>query len=876
MVGLAAGTAPSIGGVVALQRAVGNRALTRLLGADRVRRGARTLSRDPTPTGTQTQSAAVDAAQKREALIEDAIQAVVQNETGGTPVESYLHTSAGVAASYANATQMIGAAVVGALKALSTADRAKITTLTKNELDTANLVMYKAGQVWDAIVPSSSTITDQADAKQKLGKLLDESRLYEDADLDAMFTFRAYKNAIKGIDADIAMRTGDLGRLGESDLLTHARAGERPKEGATLTPGAKAALIDAAARREAFAAVDTMAEATTLGMGHGDTAAYYHAVNRNKQTVGAVDRFGEDRAAWQRKAVERPPKGGADDTLGSRLKAAAEAGGGFELSRRTLHTKLSAFLDANPDAGDADVATEAALQNFGYAAKDSESAQRYAKHIVELFGPIRKARADGHPVVRSADSSTAATPPATTTPATVTPAPTRTLSQVARTLARQTAPGAGLPHPGQQPDHRNAFDAFVAACVATQSVTDLRAARTAVDLGSISSEQLLNYKDTQLWVDQENLTAVMTRIRWRAMDLINVAYLAGVTAENAETDEAKRRAAREGIVTKTKDWIAFLRDDPIKDPSSDMNRFEHWYAPVQGNVVSVLGLIAVASSLAAMPGQFPTTGAASSARQQTYDETGLPQFDKGKPAKADGSYPLTEWCGSFADMMRMHSGLNPYLAGRTQGTWGYWGVFNYTVNAANGFPPVFAWDGQGWVSVEALHTVRHARRLHWDFVNAKQDPFSLDLRPGDIVLIDNGSNPPNHVTSVLAYHKDPAGGHAWLYTIGGNEDSMVTDTTHEPATDLEKAAGTGLKDPTKVTPDNPAPNFSHVGVSVRDLTLDAPNHDTKGAAVPGRAGVTYNGSRVWGVGRFSGIDYENHRYAIQPQAPTAPPPGFGP
>jgi hypothetical protein len=399
-----------------------------------------------TPTATpaatpKTLPAPADrTAQDKEELIEDALQAVVQNETGGKPVESKMHTAAGVSASYKNATQMIAATVIGRLKQLSDADRAKLTTLTSKELNTAQNTMFVAGQVWDAIVSSKSTITTVEEAKKVLGAKLTTSRLYEDEDIKRMLLMHDLVVQMKGVrDTKLAERRGELEALSSEDLLKRATATERGKLTADkLDAAGKKKLVGAIALRELLANVASSASATTLGIGGSDVAAYWHE--------GLVDRFGEDRAAWQRLSITRAPtKGGTSDDLESRLRAAAEAGGGFTLSRLNMHAHLAKYLAEHPVAPDDDVAAEAARHNFGAA---SASRDIYVARILKFFAPIRKARSEGKPVVREADTDPArpgATPAAPALARAVAARPQSGDRRLARTpsLLRQGTQTAG-------------------------------------------------------------------------------------------------------------------------------------------------------------------------------------------------------------------------------------------------------------------------------------------------------------------------------------------------------------------------------------------------------------------------------------------------
>jgi hypothetical protein len=416
-------------------------------------------------------------------------------------------------------------------------------------------------------------------------------------------------------------------------------------------------------------------------------------------------------------------------------------------------------------------------------------------------------------------------------------------------LARQHHPGDAaappLPRPGEQPQHRAAFDAYIAEAVKSSKVDDLRAARRASD-GPVVDEKTITLNGVQLVVDQENLTAVLTRIRWRAMDVIHDRFTAARKGEASATDEADRRKARMAVLPEVKPYIEFLRDDPIADKRSAMDRFQHWYDKAQESVQSVLGLMAVAEAENAMSGQFDEGAGKSTRKAQSYAETGL----------AEGQ----EWCGAFAGMSSMHVGLDSFLKTYTWGTGRYANLFTYASSKPAGVAPHWAWDGADWVTVKDLHLARNSPR-RWIQPEGKK-PWELDLRPGDIVLVDNKDGGaqdfgPDHVQMVHSFHPDPAGKKATLFTIGGNEASLILDD-HEPQTDKEKARGHGLK--------STASSFSHVGIDDRDLTKEAPTKEQKGE---GR----FNKSRVFAFGRFSVVDYENHFYTPGFEKPKKPPAG---
>jgi hypothetical protein len=343
--------------------ALGNRAF----GVVVARRGRRGLARQSSGIDVPQRSA-----QDREDLIEDAFQAVVQNETEGTPVESHLHTAAGVSASFRNATQMIAQRAVGELKNLSAADRAKFTTLTARELTTAQQVMTAAGQVWDRIVAKKEFSTPE-EARVQIAPLLATARLYEDSDLQRMFAFQAFEQELEAAKTStLPQRQEELKQLSDQDLLGRTTPSERPRS-SKLTGRQRENLIRTISEREVFDEIASHEPGLSLDMRVRDVRTYFQG--------GHLGVFGEDRAACQRLAIGRAPiKGGPSDELESRVRAAVEAGGGFRLSRFTFHKHLSNFLTKHPDASDDDVASEAAFHNF--VNNKTSGAKAYTKRIL--------------------------------------------------------------------------------------------------------------------------------------------------------------------------------------------------------------------------------------------------------------------------------------------------------------------------------------------------------------------------------------------------------------------------------------------------------------------------------------------------------------
>jgi len=218
--------------------------------------------------------------------------------------------------------------------------------------------------------------------------------------------------------------------------------------------------------------------------------------------------------------------------------------------------------------------------------------------------------------------------------------------------------------------------------------------------------------------------------------------------------------------------------------------------------------------------------------------------------KATSMPVSSEWCGMFSADHLIRASLDADLRNAWLHTHNVEAFFTYHPERYPTRIPKWIWDDDGWEDVRGHHTARGALRT-WLGAAELSQGGELDIQPGDTVLIDwNLDGDPDHI--VLASSYDPATGS--LVTIGGNDSGYVVaapgkhkapkagsaQETAEQATGLELESGGGGK----------------VAVGVHQV---APEGKQKRAA-------------VYGVGRPSLIDLEEHTYAFKPQDKPPPPP----
>ena len=216
-----------------------------------------------------------------------------------------------------------------------------------------------------------------------------------------------------------------------------------------------------------------------------------------------------------------------------------------------------------------------------------------------------------------------------------------------------------------------------------------------------------------------------------------------------------------------------------------------------------------------------------------------------------------EWCGFFAQDAYRKSRLDSDFEKAFFHVRNVEDFFTYSTSPINiGRTPRWIYESGRWQTVREYHEARGALRM-WQNHAALAGGGELDIRPGDIVLFDwEADGVANHIVTVASY--DPAT--STLVTIGGNDSGYVIDkagtydASHESAAETDKRetaeAVTGESMKPRAKP--PGAATGHVGIGVRVI-----------------------GAQLYGIGRPSLIDFEDHVYDHHPEnqgkAPVKPP-----
>ena len=359
--------------VLEIQQTLGNQAVAAVL--------ARKKAPQPKPLKTIEKARSGDEVQ---AIKDDVLWAIAYNEIGKAKkdkegnykvkkaIESQTGTASGAAASYATATQMVPRKLQSVLNKMSKEELATLD-LSEAERKTAGQIFNGVAKIWEWVVKGAKVPTED-EIREKFAKELLAYRLYEDSDLEKMIAFSRWRKAFR---AKIVEEKAKVEGKTADELWAMAPARAKSK----WTIGmARKRVEDFRTRVAGQLAVPTafeLPEVSTLGMSYSTVQVY-----------GLGNKWGEDMAGWMRLAIDRPPiKGGANDNIGKRYRAAAEQEGGWKLSRADIGDAVQDYLDEYPLASDDDCARAGARRN----SKDGN----YPALIVRNLATVRADRGAG-------------------------------------------------------------------------------------------------------------------------------------------------------------------------------------------------------------------------------------------------------------------------------------------------------------------------------------------------------------------------------------------------------------------------------------------------------------------------------------------------
>lgn len=403
---------------------------------------------------------------------------------------------------------------------------------------------------------------------------------------------------------------------------------------------------------------------------------------------------------------------------------------------------------------------------------------------------------------------------------------------------------ARLAQPGT-PEHLTEFRQMEAVMHGDSSVAKLRQSRKDLDRPKFADTTEVSTAGASLIVDTRNLSALLQRLRWRAMDRVHELYAVYETQKKSKPEPE----ARAELLKATGEYVTFLSSDPIQDPESARNRYEHWNAGIAQEVLAVVQMRAVAYAMGQLTAEAGDSGKAD-VKMNVKDIPNAGWTGPGQPPTKEVSYTqrhaealnkggmLTtqDWCGAFAVSAHMENGLPGNLRSFIHGVGGIESFFRYL------YEPTIRDPGSSEaMDLKSYHAQRGSKRMWWPKPLVPQ----ADIMPGDIVLIDIGNDgSSNHIVMCQSY--DPST--KKLVTVGGNQYGFVARKPGEAAPEKETADDAAKRKEAEKT----------TGMALKDHGPSGPT--VVGLSVYDLNDQTGKKSTVYGVGRFSLVDYEPHAY----------------
>jgi hypothetical protein len=287
-------SATPVEAVLAMQRTAGNASVVSF------------LARDPAPAAT---AAALPTADVLTSRISNCVGVWETNRGGDAPAptESSLDTVAAVKASMATIEQATMPYALDALRKYASLRKLASPELTKKEIDDAIARTTAVKTLLDAVKTAADAGTSADDFIKAQQGTITPSGL-SDANVKTMFSAVELKETID-------TKHGELG--GKDKKTAKTAAGEIP-------------------------------ETDRLGLGTGSLTAY----------IKDPKKWGENRAAWQRLAVDNMP-----GDIGTRINSVATSSGGTALAGPVIRSRVDAELAKTPQPSEEELVKTVGAQN---------------------------------------------------------------------------------------------------------------------------------------------------------------------------------------------------------------------------------------------------------------------------------------------------------------------------------------------------------------------------------------------------------------------------------------------------------------------------------------------------------------------------------
>ncbi len=310
-----------------------------------------------------------------------------------------------------------------------------------------------------------------------------------------------------------------------------------------------------------------------------------------------------------------------------------------------------------------------------------------------------------------------------------------------------------------------------------------------------------------------------------------------VQTMNAAADNQARRTATEAVRAVD---VRYLPEIKSRSLGRQPDRYGHPNADARDSLLAALQLESV----------FNAEGRLSEDNTTVHNQVA----DRASMSRTDN------WCGFFAADSYVTASMDSDMRA---GFFHVDNVENFFQYRYDDIARVRRWiaGATGWEEVRQYHQGRGALR-QWTNAQAifAGRAGTLDIRPGDVVLIDimsalategphRGHSAPNHIAMVQSWNPQT---HV-MYTIGGNDGGYVVDTRPGAAVSDPNSRAAALGRPLR----EPTAAGGHVGVSEQNI-----GNSPDPARVDSMQNKDQPRSRVYGIGRPSLVDFEDHRYFL--------------